>query len=991
MVKRDSLSVYFLSGCDRATTFEYRVLQKQEQLAHYGLDSAAQKRLAYSEHTLEAAMSHDILYLYRVPYSFFIEELIRQARARRIPVLFGVDDLVFMPEMSKWVDAVTAMSHHQAALYYEGAWRFRRTLLESDYVVASTEYLAELARGLGKTAFVHRNGLSQWMIDASPSIVDERRRREGRDRIIMGYGSGTATHRKDLAEAAPALAQVMSRHENVELHIVGPLHIDEPLALPDRLREFEERVQYLPLVGWREWLGLLGGFDINLAPLEADNPYCLAKSEIKHTEAAVIGLPTVASRTAAFEYAIRDGETGFLAESDAEWSAALERLIGDPALRSCVGDAARKDVLNRYAPPVLGRQLVNTLETAKEHTSRRYAAVAVEANPQDTPLILSWIITEPPPGSGGHTDIFRMINLLADFGHQINAYIVPRRRLTAKGDLEIRDYIRRHFVDLEGSVFKWTGGPMVESDAVLLTHWTTAYKIRDIPTAAKVFYFVQDWEPFFNPMGVHYLRAEQTYKMGFSCITLGQWLTDHLRALYDADADYFDLAVDHSIYYPRPVEKPERPRVCFYARPSTPRRLFPMGIEALTLVNQRRPDVEIVLYGSSESDLRRQGRIPFPYTNLGILKENELAELFSSADVGVVLSSTNCSLVPPEMMACKCAVVDLNRETVRGVLENEVNALLAEPTPEAIADAVVRLLGDEVLRQRLIDTAYQQVKQRSWAKSARRVEEILYRKLPPTRQAWAPYRSAPRSALPALDELPSQQREHLDAIHRQQRGVIGQLKARAKNLVKRFLRVNANIGLSDAPVQMMGELTGRRSLGQSFVARHDNLCRVDVLVSTYGRRNTRDVVFHLKTSPEAEDDLARVRVNASQFLDREYVSFVFNPLPESKEKSFYFYMDSPESVPGDAITAWAYSQVELPEFTLYRNHRKQKGQLIFGLFYVDDQVGEVGERPYPQGFSQVTTFWQRLTKAYQLVSTRDLSRLRWEIQRYLLWRLGLDR
>jgi hypothetical protein len=189
---------------------------------------------------------------------------------------------------------------------------------------------------------------------------------------------------------------------------------------------------------------------------------------------------------------------------------------------------------------------------------------------------------------------------------------------------------------------------------------------------------------------------------------------------------------------------------------------------------------------------------------------------------------------------------------------------------------------------------------------------------------------------------------------------------------------------------MLGELTGKRSFGQRFVARHDNLYRIDVLISTYGRRNTRDVVFHLKTSPEAEEDVARGRVNASLLLDQEYVSFVFDPLPESRGKSFYFYTESPESVPGDGITAWAYPQVELPQAGLYHNHVEQDGQLVYGLFYMDDRVGEIGERPYPHGFSQVTTFWHRLTRAYQMVSSRDLSRLRWEIQRYLIWKLGLE-
>lgn len=972
-----SSSVYFLSGCKAGTTFEYRVLQKQEQLALYGVKSVAQQNLSYSEETLKEALSCDLVYLYRVAYSPFVEELIQQARGRHIPIIFGVDDLVFDPNVVN--DPVKKMPHDRAALYYEGSWRYRQTLLASDYAVAATEYLTGLARHHGKPAFVHRNGLSQWMIEAAESLVPQRTERAERDRLIIGYVSGTATHDRDFLEASPALAQILVRYPQVELHILGPL------AVPPELESFGDRVRNLPLAPWREVLPILNTFDINLAPLQYGNPFCHAKSEVKYIEASPLGIPTVASRIDAFEFAIHDGENGFLAGDTEEWVTKLERLINDPALRRRMGEAARADVMARYAPEVLGQELVRTLETVQEHyVQQRVATLHAAPDLWTTPLILNWVITEPTPGSGGHADIIRMMNLLASFGHQINAYVVPRQRFIDKSDLEIRDFVQRHFADLNGSLFKWTGGRMVEADAVILTHWTTVHAIDDVRNASKVFYFVQDWEPFFCAMGTDYLRAEQTYKMGFSCITLGRWLTEYLRSQYSADADHFDFAVDHDIYYPRSVDRPARPRVCFYARPSTPRRLFPMGIEALDLLHQRRPDVEIVSYGVRDEDLYPH-TIPFPYTNAGILKEYELAELFSSSDVGVVLSSTNCSLVPPEMMACRCAVVDLNRETVRGVLEHEVNALLAEPIPEAIADAVVRLLDDEPLRQQLIETAYQQVRQLSWVKSARRVEEILYSKLPKARRVLSPYRFDVQPSLPALAELPLEQRKHLNAIHHHRRGIGARLKAWVKSRGKHLLWFDRYVRFMGSRVGVVGEVRGKRSFGQSFVAQHDNLHRIDVLMATYRRRNTRDVGFHLKESLAADRDLATVRLNASLLSDNGYASFVFEPQSGSRDKSFYFCVESPESVAGDAVTLWAFRRVNLPDVKLYRNGRVRDGQLIFGAFYLDDQLGEIGGRPFPHDFGTSSEWRERLEKLYQLLKSRNLSGLRWEVTRYLEW------
>jgi glycosyltransferase involved in cell wall biosynthesis/2-polyprenyl-3-methyl-5-hydroxy-6-metoxy-1,4-benzoquinol methylase len=981
-------TVYFISGCNIGTTSEYRVLHKQEQLATQGLHSLARQQGPEHKITLQEALTYDVLYLYRVAYDPSIEELIDQARARRIPVVFDTDDLVFEPEMATSVDALATMPSDQAALYYEGVWRYRRTLLACDAVVTSTGPLAELARALGKPTFIHRNALSGEFIRLAEPLSVQRKTRAAASRIILGYVSGTATHNKDFAEASAALAQVLERHPQVELHILGPL-----VVLPE-LARFGERVRHLPLVDWTQVPKTLATFDINLAPLERHNIFCRCKSEVKYIEAAVLGIPTLASRIDPFEFAIRDGETGLLAGDTQEWIEKLERLLSDPVLRSRLGEAARTDVLARYSPPVRGQELVQTLQAIEELGRERPGSVSVEKSAEGEgqevlqaskrPLVLNWVFTEPIPGSGGHIDTIRMINLLAGLGHQNNIYVTPDQRLRNKSDLEIRDYIRRHFADPQGNVFKWADGLLSESDAVILTFWSTPYRLGDTRSARQVFYFVQDWEPFFYPMSANYLGAERTYTMGFPCITLGRWLARHLRERYHADTNYFDLAVDHTIYYPRPMSQPDRPRVCFYARPSTPRRLFKIGTAALSQVSQHRPDVEFVLYGASDADLA-QYDLPFAYTNRGILNEHQLAELFSSSTVGIVFSPTNCSLVSPEMMACRCAVVDLNRETVEGVLEHEVNALLAEPTPEAIAEAILRLLDDKSLRLRLVEAAYQQAQNLSWEKSARQVEAILYGKLSALpRPAWPRLRV--QSDMPALSDLPTRQQQLLNRIHDERKRSNRAWPAAAREWAKRLLQVDQALLFNDSPAEWVGEIRGKRRIGQSFVARHDHLYRIDVLVATYGRRNTRDVILHLMASPDAASDLATVRVNASQLADSGYASFVFPPLADSRSKTYYFCLESPESVSGDAISVWAYRHADLQDAALDVNRRRRKGHLVFGVFYQDDQWGQVGERPLRQYLQHATTHWDRLMKAQHLLFTRGLPGLMQEIKSYRRWK-----
>jgi hypothetical protein len=100
----------------------------------------------------------------------------------------------------------------------------------------------------------------------------------------------------------------------------------------------------------------------------------------------------------------------------------------------------------------------------------------------------------------------------------------------------------------------------------------------------------------------------------------------------------------------------------------------------------------------------------------------------------LVLSLTNPSFVPFEMMACKCAVVDIGSERVEGLLVHGQNALLAEPTPEGIAGAVLTLLWDKELRTKIIEQAYTQTKSMSWRGSARQIERVLLQHAPPPTQ-----------------------------------------------------------------------------------------------------------------------------------------------------------------------------------------------------------------------------------------------------------------
>jgi len=133
--------------------------------------------------------------------------------------------------------------------------------------------------------------------------------------------------------------------------------------------------------------------------------------------------------------------------------------------------------------------------------------------------------------------------------------------------------------------------------------------------------------------------------------------------------------------------------------------------------------------------------------------------------------------------------------------------------------------------------------------------------------------------------------------------------------------------------QPVGEIYGSHTVGQTFVSHQARLSGVDVLLATYARENTQLLMFHLKSSPSNADDIVTITVDAMAIKDNTYHQFSFSPLPDSRDKSYYFLLESPQSVPGNAITIWHSPYDAYAEGELYINGQKQEGDLAFRTYY----------------------------------------------------------
>ena len=183
----------------------------------------------------------------------------------------------------------------------------------------------------------------------------------------------------------------------------------------------------------------------------------------------------------------------------------------------------------------------------------------------------------------------------------------------------------------------------------------------------------------------------------------------------------FDLGVDHDLYRERTDGVARRDdQVLFYARASTERRAVPLGLLALAELHRRRPDVELALFGPTRRCARR-----FRIATSGVLGPSALADAYARATVGMVLSMTNHSLVPQEMLACGLPCVDVERPSTHAELASSGGVELTAFDPLALADALERLLDDAELHERRRKAGVAWAAERTWSRAAAQVETGL--------------------------------------------------------------------------------------------------------------------------------------------------------------------------------------------------------------------------------------------------------------------------
>lgn len=282
------------------------------------------------------AASADLVYLVKVPHL----RLYQRLRALRKPVVvMDFNDGLWLPP------------------FQGGGWRDLDGILEAVHgVICENGHVAEYARR--HSAHVH-------VVPDSPQLeqFDMVRDRVTRDpsRVVLGW-LGSPENVGSLFKIFEPLENLFQRHANLHLRIVG--------AGRDLLPRFES-VQWScrPSYDQQSMIEESLAFDIGLFPMfhTADGR---ARGNLKamiymSAEAAVVGEDYGENPVL-----VQDGVNGALAANPDQWLEKLEWLAADRAARVAVARRGLETIRERFAAPIVFRQLQQAFSQLCEAAGR---------------------------------------------------------------------------------------------------------------------------------------------------------------------------------------------------------------------------------------------------------------------------------------------------------------------------------------------------------------------------------------------------------------------------------------------------------------------------------------------------------------------------------------------------------------------------------------------------------------------------------------------
>lgn len=231
----------------------------------------------------------------------------------------------------------------------------RRMMRLSHRVFAGSHALADMARNAGGRVTFIPSGirLANYPQISRQKTVDAP--------LCLGWIGNGGQYGPDVAATLERPLRNIAQRTPIRLRIVGSCgHSAFTKAFGNVGGLKLEMVDSLNWADPKEISSEISRFDIGLYPLH-ETPFNRFKCAFKALEYMASDVPVVASAVGANADVITHGHDGYLANSEAEWTASLWSLISDSDLRQRMGRAGRQKIETAYNTGDLAMRMIAEL------------------------------------------------------------------------------------------------------------------------------------------------------------------------------------------------------------------------------------------------------------------------------------------------------------------------------------------------------------------------------------------------------------------------------------------------------------------------------------------------------------------------------------------------------------------------------------------------------------------------------------------------------
>lgn len=690
--------VLFINGCYLPHPSRYRVSHQREQLLANNLVS---EEIFYTDLNIDLVKRYRAFIFFRCPHTDVVEEFICKAKEFNKLVLFDIDDLVIDKKYTDLIPYLKTLSPEEKENYDDGVLRIQKTLRLCDGAITTTEALAQELKNYVPEVFINRNTASDSMCALSKRAIYERdvlpyleksqidnktdarlqkkllkaRKREDSSIVKIGYFSGSITHNDDINLILPILKKTMETHENAHLYFVGELDI------PAELEPYKERIHALPFVKWQELPKLIASVDINIAPLD-NTIFNAAKSENKWVEAALVKVPTIASRVGAMEKMIEHEKTGLLCDTEEEWLEALDRLISDSAYRKRIAENAHKFV---YANCTTINTGLSICEYLKSKMKKNIAFVLPSVQI-----------------SGGVLVILKHCAMLKASGYDVLIINDNVGNKNIEKDGEEINVLSTRTDFFHGSI-----------DVAVGSLWATMDWVGSYRNTKERAYLVQNYETDFYEHGSFFkFRANQTYNIdGVKYITISKWCERWLKESFHKDCTFIPNGLERAMF---PVKERDftknKIRILVEGNSDDYYKNVDESFKIVSMLDPEKYEIYFLSYQGTPKKWYRVDkflhRVPY----------ERVSEIYHSCDILLKSSILESFSYPPlEMMATGGFVVVRPNEGNVEYLRDGENCLFYDGSDLSTAvNAIERIASDASLRKTLLENGLKTADSRAW-------------------------------------------------------------------------------------------------------------------------------------------------------------------------------------------------------------------------------------------------------------------------------------